>query len=94
MPDARAEIRQGRLTMTEALCTGIGKDRQSSDQGQYESIDGLVRVVAADVPARMKLVNGELLDVKPSGGEWQTLRIGGRFEQAGVIRLSMEWPHE
>ena len=97
LADARCQIRIGRTVIAKAICSGIGVNRQSTDEGQVESVDANVRLLAADEP-NGEIQNGTVIEVLREGANvktgWIKARVGGRFTVGGVTRLILEAEHE
>jgi hypothetical protein len=94
MTGAQASIRQGRSAEIRVLCAGLGTDRMDSEMGQFKSVDARVRLLASEVPDKVALEEGRKIELNAHGEGWREFRIGGRFVQDGVIRLTLEWPDE
>jgi hypothetical protein len=97
LSDARCQLRVGRAVIAKALCVGITVSRQSTDEGQFGSIDANVRLLAADEP-NGEIQNGTVIEVLREGANvktgWIKARVGGRFTVGGVTRLILEAEHE
>jgi hypothetical protein len=56
LADAQAQVRYAGEdtsldgTITEAVCTGLERSKENTEQGQYRAIEGLVRYKKADEP--------------------------------------------
>ncbi|MFA5423470.1 MAG: hypothetical protein WC374_06385 [Phycisphaerae bacterium] len=94
---ARCRIRIGRTVIAKAICSGIGVNRQSTDEGQFGSIDANVRLLTADEPDG-EIKNGTVIEVLQNGKDektgWAKARVGGRFVVGGLTRLILEAEHE
>jgi hypothetical protein len=94
---ARCQIRIGRTVVTKAICAGIGINRQSTDGGQFGSVDANVRLLTADEPGG-EIKTGTVIEVLPNGADektgWVTVRVGGRFTVGELTRLTLEAEHE
>lgn len=94
LPWSRCVIRVGRQTIEKATIAGVGLDRVNTDQGQYNSVTGDVRLLAADEISG-KLAIGDVIEIQQDGKtEWVSMRIGGRYTQGGVTKLNMEAVNE
>jgi len=91
---ARCQIRIGRAIIAKAICSGIGINRQSTDEGQFGGVDASVRLLSADEPDG-EIKTGTVIEVLQNGKtEWLKARVGGRFTIGGLTRLTLEAEHE
>ena len=91
---ARCQIRIGRTVIAKALCSGIGKLRENTDEGQLGSIDANVRLLATDEPDD-EIKTGTVIEILQNGKtEWIKARVGGRFPVGGLTRLALEAVNE
>ncbi len=89
LAEARAQVRiDGKTVIARALSSGIGRTRESSEQGLYGAAVDQVRVLLADVPAG-KLALGNEIEVAVNGGAWVKLRIAARKDTGGVVTLTV-----
>jgi hypothetical protein len=95
LTEARCQVRVGGKGVVErCLCSGIGKDRESSEQGQYQAVSAEVRFLAADETTGTQVPNGLEIEIKVDGSDvWQKFRIGGRHVSGAVLRLTLEAVH-
>jgi hypothetical protein len=96
LSSARAKIRVNKRDVIEqALSSGIGLASQEDDHGTFNVADVTVRCLASAETAAVKLNKGDVVEVMhvPSG-VWVPLRISSRKDQAGIIVLQFETPHE
>ena len=94
---ARCQIRIGRTVIAKALCSGIGKLRENTDEGQYGAIDANVRLLVTDEPGG-EIKTGTVIEVLQNGADentgWVSARVGGRFPIGGLTRLALEAVNE
>ena len=94
---ARCQIRIGRTVIATALCSGIGKLRENTDEGQYGAIDANVRLLSADEPDG-EIKTGTVIEILMNGADektgWVSARVGGRFPIGGLTRLALEAANE
>ena len=94
---ARCKIRIGRTVIAKALCSGIGKLRENTDEGQFGSIDANVRLLATDEPDD-EIKTGTVIEILQNGQDektgWVKARVGGRFPVGGLTRLGLEAANE
>ena len=91
---ARCQIRIGRTVIAKALCAGIGKLRENTDEGQLGSIDANVRLLATDEPDD-EIKTGTVIEILQNGKtKWVKARVGGRFPVGGLTRLGLEAVNE
>jgi len=94
---ARCKIRIGRTVIAKALCAGIGKLRENTDEGQVGSIDANVRLLATDEPDG-EIKTGTVIEILQNGQDtktgWVKARVGGRFPVGGLTRLGLEAVNE
>jgi len=94
---ARCQIRIGRTVIAKALCAGIGKLRENTDEGQLGSIDANVRLLATDEPDD-EIKTGTVIEILQNGQDtktgWVKARVGGRFPVGGLTRLALEAVNE
>ena len=89
---ARWEIRSGRNTIARAMSSGVGRSRVMTDQGIGRGVTGQLRYLAADDIAGTDV--GDVIEARPSGGDWQSFRIGARREVGTIVELELENPDE
>ena len=94
---ARCKIRIGRTVIAKALCAGIGKLRENTDEGQVGSIDANVPLLATDEPDG-EIKTGTVIEILQNGQDtktgWVKARVGGRFPVGGLTRLGLEAVNE
>jgi len=94
---ARCQIRIGRTVIAKAICSGIGKLRENTDEGQYGAIDANVRLLSTGEPDG-EIKPGTVIEVLQNGKDektgWVSARVGGRFPTGGLTRLALEAVHE
>ena len=94
---ARCKIRIGRTVIAKALCAGIGKLRENTDEGQLGSIDANARLLSADEPDG-EIKTGTVIEILQNGQDektgWVKARVGGRFPVGGLTRLALEAVNE
>jgi len=93
----RCQIRIGRAVVAKAICSGIGVDRESTDEGQFGGIDTNVRLLTADEPdGEIKI--GTVIEILQYGKNektgWIKARVGGRFTVGDLTRLTLEAENE
>ena len=83
--------------IAKALCAGIGKLRENTDEGQFGSIDANVRLLATDEPDD-EIKTGTVIEILQNGQDektgWVKARVGGRFPVGGLTRLGLEAVNE
>jgi len=93
----RCQIRIGRTLITKAICSGIGVNRQNTDEGQFGGIDANVRLLTADEPEG-EIKNGAVIEILQYGKDkksgWIKARVGGRFAIGDLTRLTLEAENE
>ena len=93
----RCQIRIGRTVIAKAVCAGIGKLRENTDEGQYGAIDANVRLLSADEPDG-EIKTGTVIEILMNGADektgWVSARVGGRFPIGGLTRLALEAVNE
>ena len=93
----RCQIRIGRTVVAKALCSGIGVNRQNTDEGQFGGVEANVRLLAADEPDG-EIKNGTVIEILQYGKDeksgWVKARVGGRFTIGGLTRLVLEAENE
>ena len=94
---ARCKIRIGRTVIAKALCSGIGKLRENTYEGQFGSIVANVRLLATDEPDD-EIKTGTVIEILQNGQDektgWVKARVGGRFPVGGLTRLGLEAVNE
>jgi hypothetical protein len=91
---SRCQLKIGRTVIEKATIAGVGIERESTDYGQFNGMSGDVRLLAVDEP-RGAIEIGTLIEIKQDGkDDWRQFRVGGRYTQGGVTRLTMEAVHE
>jgi hypothetical protein len=97
LADARCKIRIGRAVIAKALCAGLMVSRQSTNDGQFGSIDASTRLLSADEPDG-EIKNGTVIEILQDGKDektgWIKARVSGRISIGGVTRLILEAEHE
>ncbi len=94
LPDLHAQLRVARKTVVpQCLVASVGAERVSTDQGLALTPDVMLRLPTISVPAVGCKV-GDLAEVsRDEGATWNTYRISGINESAGMTRLTMEDRH-
>jgi hypothetical protein len=76
-----------------AFCTGLERVRAHTEQGLYNSADGIVRYALADEPAAWGVADaivGQVVEVLLYGETtWRRVRVNGRHAPAGMVRLNV-----
>lgn len=91
---SRCQLKIGRNIIERCTVAGIEQDRQNTENGQYNMIGAQVRLLLSDEP-ESGIVIGQTVELKQYGrDDWINLRVGGKFTQGGVTRLSMEAVNE
>ena len=83
-------------SVAEAFCAGIERARVSTDEGLMNGADGAVRYVATDEPSGWANgINGQVVEMRFTGASaWIRLRVRGRMEQVGAVRLNVAAEYE
>lgn len=90
IPSARAQIRiDGQAVVARALCSGVGRTKESSDYGRALNTSDMVRCKTADIPAG-KLGIGNVIEVSVAAGSYEKVRIAGRKDFGGVSAFTVE----
>ncbi len=96
VPDARAEIKYDGETIEKAICVGHDQSRHDSEQGALpEIIAALVRYKLSDEPEKWggDEIIGKAVEVKLAESDWKPLRVVGRVEMVGAVRLTTTNEH-
>jgi hypothetical protein len=94
-PDARASVRIDVLYSTDnALCSGIGMERENSEHGLFRIASATVRLKQETEDQNYALNLDRVVEVKLPDNDWVKMRVAGRRVSAGVIVLSLETLYE
>jgi len=82
-------------TIASAFCAGIDEAKIVTDQGLLNGAEGRLRYLTADEPSGWAAgINGQVVEIRKSGGEWKRLRVkmhGGDREGATSLDVMAEF---
>jgi len=90
LPAARAQVRVDIVVIEKALCTGIARQRENSDEGQVVGAESLVRYLKTPTfdPA---VKPGQIIEVDTTGNpQWSRVRVISRKDVEDVVHLETE----
>ena len=90
--EARWEIKVNRKTIAQCMSSGVMRVRMMTDQGIGRGVTGQIRYKLADDIDGTQI--GDAIQARPSGGTWQSFRIGARKELGAIVELELENPDE
>jgi hypothetical protein len=88
LSEARAVIRIGGQVSVPALCSGLERVREFTEQGRGEQIADTVRCKTSDLPATGAAI-GDAVEVSVNGGAWIKVRVTSRRDTGGVTAFGV-----
>lgn len=93
MPEARATATFGRVTVSRAICAGVGQTRNPTEIGAGIEYDVTLRIVASDDPS----TGSKLDDIAKVTAYGQTAatsyRIIDKRAVGGIVAFQLEYRH-
>jgi hypothetical protein len=93
--DATGDVkRDGKTILTDALCVGFDTTREQDDYGRQLGIAATIRYKYSDEPYP-KVTEGDVLKVTlDSDNQTTTVRVLGKSQSAGIVRLTVQAEYE
>ena len=90
---ADCTITRGRDVITDAMCSGVDKVRNQTEDWRYIALTGTVRYKRADDPTS-PIVNGDEVTITIGTDEIDARVWGLKVDASGVIRFGIQEPDE